>query len=111
MILLRNGRFSILNDSVQRLNFALQNHQISDPINQLKEKVDHNENMCTDYENKIIASQRGIEITKQEIKILEQLLGTFPDKKAYCDFYKQKKDDNDDDRQNFSIASFYSSNN
>lgn len=105
---LRNGRFSFYHDSTQRLNNALiQNPQNWDEIKKLSEKIDHNWNMYTKYKNTIIALQIDIDTTKQEITELEQLLSAFPDKKAYCDFYKQKKSDDKDDRQNSSTASGY----
>ncbi|WP_342228000.1 hypothetical protein [Rickettsiella endosymbiont of Rhagonycha lignosa] len=106
---LKNGRFGFFNDSQQRLNIALmRNPQNLDEIKQLSEKVDHHWNMYTKYEDKITVLQIDIDTTKQEITELEQLLSTFPDKKAYCDFYKQKKSDYDEgDRQNSNTASGY----
>ncbi|WP_342220527.1 hypothetical protein [Rickettsiella endosymbiont of Miltochrista miniata] len=110
-IQLKNGRLGFVNDSERKLSTALtQASQNPDEISQLGEKLDHNYRMYVKYEADILKYQQDIEVTKKEIKDLEQLLSTFPDKKAYCDFYKQKRDDFDkEDNQTSSRYSNVSS--
>lgn len=101
-IQLKSGRLSFVNDSERRLSAALiQNPQNLDEISQLREKLDHNWDMYIKYQGAILKYQADIEVIKKEIEDLEQLLSIFPDKKAYCDFYKKK---NKDDHQDFGMA-------
>lgn len=101
-ISLRNGRLGFMSDSKQSLSTALTREpQNLDEISQLIKKVGDNHRMHANYEADILKYQADIEITKKEIEDLEQHLSTFPDKKAYCDFYKKKRDD---DHQNSGMA-------
>jgi chromosome segregation ATPase len=107
-IQLKNGRLGFVSDSERRLNAVLtRNPQNLDEISQLREKLDHNWRMYAKYEADIVKYEADIKITKKEIEDLEQLLSTCPDKKAYCDFYKQKKGGCYNNRQNSITASRY----
>ena len=107
---LKSGRLGFVSDSERILNSALaQNPQNPVEISQLIKKVGINCRMYANYEADVVKYQADIEVTKKEIESLEQqLLSIAPEKKAYCDFYKKKKGDDDkDDRPYFDNASGY----
>lgn len=109
-ISLKNGRLGFVSDSDRRLNTALARiPQNPDEISQLIKKVGINRRMYANYEADVVKYQADIEAAKKEIESLEQrLLSIAPNKKAYCDFYKKKNDDYDENEsQNFGTASRY----
>jgi chromosome segregation ATPase len=94
------------------LNNALtQEHQNSDEIRELRERVNHYNHLYIHLGSDIAAHQRDVEVTKREIKDLEWLLSTPSGQKSQSSFYPSKKDNSDkEDRQNSGTPSQYSNN-